>query len=134
MLHMFLTTKQVIIATLFSIGFWCNGVLLVRVISSHDWWKGIPGAGIFVVSIPIAIITIMAVRRMLALTAIQLLPTIVLITAIVTLMHGLVLSLLPSLYSSSDSMLTSASAWLLWFAGVVLVASICMKGSKNKPE
>ena len=104
-----------------AVSFWLNGVLLIRFMSSQSLWGGLGSAIIFVLSIPIAAVSISGVRKLLRLSNDQLSPAIILIVALVAMLHGIGLTFMPAIYGETGTSLLFASAWLIWFCGAVLL-------------
>jgi hypothetical protein len=112
-----------------AVGFWFNGVILIRLITSHALWGGAGSATIFALSLPIATLSIVGVGKLLKLTREQLAPGIILIVAVVTLLHGIALTWIPSIYGTEGESLLFASSWLIWFCGAVLLSLFFMRTS-----
>lgn len=107
--------------------FWFSGLFLVRFISSNDLWGGWSGAIIFLLSIPMAAISIRGVQALLKLSSEQVTPAVISITSIVAMLHGVTLTYYPSLYIAQGPQLIFAGAWLVWFVGSVLFSVLLMK-------
>ena len=117
------TPQRLLTITFLSFGFWSSGVFLIRFMSSYHFWSGWPLAILFVISPPVAALCIVGVRQMLRLTSTELLPTIILLTGLVALLHGLALTIIPALYGSTTPLFTGAS-WLVWFCGSVMIPAV----------
>ena len=122
-----LKTWQLLAIVGLAVSFWFNGVLLIRVITSHALWGGIGSATIFALSVPIAVLSIAGVRKFLRLTPEQLSPSIILIVALVAMLHGVALTWTPTIYSATEAALLFAAAWLVWFSGAVLLSLFIMR-------
>ena len=116
-----LTRGQILGLLALAISFWASGVGLIRLISSLELWGGTGSAIIFVLSIPVAWLCIVSVRRLVGLAPAQVLTGTALITAVVTLLDGVALTWWPALYGFPSLL---AAAWLLWFAGAVMGVAV----------
>jgi hypothetical protein len=107
------------IIALLSLSFWSSGVFLIRGLSGYGFLSSpLAILALFAASLPLAHVSIYAVRRM---TDALYRNSSSLILASVLLMHSLALVVTPSLYGLIPSSALSAAAWLLWFGGVATV-------------
>ena len=124
------TPLQQVAIILLAGSFWLNGVFLIRLLTAYSLWGGAKSAIIFAVSVPIIVLSIKGVRSLLRVTQEQFSPAILLIVGIVAVLHGGALTWTKNIYGSDSTSLMFASAWLVWFCGVVLFSIVVMEKKK----
>jgi hypothetical protein len=88
----------------------------------------------FVTTLPIAWLSVVAIRYIARLTPQQLLAGVGVVGAIAMMVDGIVLRFLPQVYSQDPSVFRPASAWLLWGYGVSLAIAVAMSLRKLSPS
>ena len=87
-----------------ALSFWSSGVVLVRVLNSYNVWNGgILLASLFILSIPLVYFSIISVEKMFRALHVDPNSSITYIIALVVLIHALMLSTYPSVYSFTRS-------------------------------
>ena len=118
------------IVGLLALSFWSSGVFLIRILNAYQVWNGgILLACLFVLSIPLIYLSIKSVQKMFRAIGKEAETSVYYIIALVLILHAVVLSLHPELYSLVWSPALAAAAWLLWFGGSALImARVVSKG------
>jgi hypothetical protein len=74
----------------------------------------------FVISLPMALLSVRLTRKLAGLEMSQLLAGVTLVGAIAMVIDGVMLRFVPWIYGSDDALLRAGAAWLLWGYGVSL--------------
>jgi hypothetical protein len=110
---------------------WFIGVLFIRFAGTMFFVKGsVWLIGLYLLTIPVVWLTIESVSRIGKLSRIKTLMAIVILNFTATLLDGVAISWLPSIYGLPASAHLLAAAWLLWFVGVSLYLSLMMARSE----
>jgi hypothetical protein len=104
------------------VSFWSSGVALIRLLISYQVWNsGALTALSFLLSIPLAILSVVSVKKLLTAMHLRHKRYINFIIAGVLVVHGVALSVYPAVYALVSSSSLLVAGWLLWFGGVVVV-------------
>jgi Family of unknown function (DUF5367) len=86
--------------------------------------------GLYLLTVPVVWLTIESVARLGKLSRLKTLMAVVILNFTATLLDGVAMAWLPSIYGLPASAHLLAAAWLLWFVGVSLYLSLMMARSE----
>jgi hypothetical protein len=110
---------------------WSIGVLFIRFAGTIFFAKGSMWLmGLYLITIPVVWLTIKSVALIGKLSRLQTLIAIVILNFTATLLDGIAIAWLPSIYGLPAPAHLLAAAWLLWFVGVSLYLSLMMAHSE----
>lgn len=116
-----------------ALSFWSSGIMLIRFLGTFNTWSLGPQLYfVYGLSVPIIFVSIRGVQNLFVRLYKEKCPAAIYqITGIVLMMHALLISLVPALYSFTPTTGLYATAWLLWFGGVtILLQSFTQKNTK----
>lgn len=121
-----LTTKQLFILAVYGTILWFIAANLVRVLGPTGAFEGGALMLTYMLIIPGTVPALIIARRIANLAKNQILGGIAIVTASATLMDGIALSWVPSLYGTDLRTVLTGAALILWGAGVALVLAWIM--------
>ncbi len=128
------SAKQVFLLILLGLAFWLTGALTVQFGSPHHIFGGIPGAILFVLTLPIAWISVILMIKITNLKSFQFVPGISIGLAAATFFDGVFLTWIPSLYGSNTDEMVLGAAWILWGAFAFIGAAFFEAYRREKKE
>jgi Family of unknown function (DUF5367) len=110
---------------------WLIGVLFIRFAGTMFFVEGsLWLVGLYLLTVPVVWLTIVSIARIGKLSRLKTLMAIVIMNFTATLLDGVAIAWLPSIYGLQASSQLLAAAWLLWFVGVSLYLSLMMARSE----
>jgi hypothetical protein len=110
---------------------WLIGVLFIRFAGAMFFVEGsLWLIGLYLLTVPVVWLTIESVARLGKLSRLKTLMAVVILNFTATLLDGVAIAWLPSIYGLPASAHLLAAAWLLWFVGVSLYLSLMMARSE----
>lgn len=117
-LHFF----YIILVVILALSFWSSGIVLIRFLHSLGVWTGSGSALplVYAISVPIIYVSIRGVQNFFTRIFKTSTAAVYHITGLVLMLHACVISISPALYLLTPNPELFATAWLLWFGGIVL--------------
>lgn len=116
-----LTRRQVAIATMNGAIYWALAILFIRFAGPHVFVHGSPRlAGLYVALIPVSWAFVELAPRVAGFSAATGASAVTVMCLTALMLDGLAIGWAPSLYGLTPSAIVLASAWLLWWFGVLL--------------
>jgi hypothetical protein len=110
---------------------WSIGVLFIRFAGTMFFVNGsVWLIGLYLLTIPVVWLTIESVALVGKLSRLKTFIAIVILNFTATLLDGVAISWLPSIYGLPAPAHLLAAAWLLWFVGISLYLSFMMARSE----
>ena len=101
---------------------WMAAAIFIRIALPNGWLSGGPATvGIFLMSLPVAAISIEAAHRIALGQTGTLIRTACVVSSVGLLLDGIAFVWASGLYATDTASLAPGGAWLLWTVGVTLV-------------
>lgn len=124
-----LSTKQMLILTLYGVTLWFLAAMLVRTIGPMGALDGFGQILTYAFVIPGTVPAIMIGRVLAKLSRDQTAISLIVITATALLLDGIAHAWFPGLYGTDPALIVKGAAMIFWGAGVGLVLGVIMNGS-----
>lgn len=128
------SAKQVFLLIVLGLAFWFAAALTVQFGSPYNIFGEIPGAILFVLSLPIAWISVILMIKITNLKSFQFVSGISIGLAAATFFDGVFLTWVPSLYGSNTDEMVLGAAWILWGVFAFIGAAFFEAYRREKKE
>ncbi len=126
-------TKQIFLSVVLGVFFWLSAALIVRYVGTLVFTAENPYLILFyLLGIPITGGFLLIIKLIIGISYADMLKPIVVMTITATLLDGVALAWFRPLYSSSFEVALHGAAWILWGAGLGLLAAFVLNARGNE--